>query len=135
MAPEEKIAMSHRFEVKIYYEDTDAGGVVYYGNYLRYLERARTEFLAAHGLDIAERHAAGELYVVARVEIDYRKPARLGDILHITTEVQEVRAASLRLRHLILKGDLLIAEAVVTIAHTDLSGKPRRLPPIFSTLR
>lgn len=126
--------MAHSIEVKIYYEDTDAGGVVYYANYLRYLERARTEFLASRGIDIAARHAQGELYVVAHVELDYRKPARLGDVLHITTWIEELRPASMRLKHYILKGDILIVEARVVIAHTDITGKPRRLPPIFSTL-
>jgi len=71
---------------------------------------------------------------VARVEVSYRKSARLGDILRITTEVDEVRPASIRLKHLILKGDLLIAEALVTLAHTDINGKPRRLPPMFSAM-
>lgn len=126
--------MANRFEVKVYYEDTDAGGVVYYANYLRYLERARVEFLAAYGIDIFEQHARGELYVVGRVEIDYRKSAKLGDTLHITTTLGEMRAASLSLKHLILRGDSLIAEATVTIVHTDFNGKPSRLPKIFSTL-
>lgn len=126
--------MAHRFEVKVYYEDTDAAGIVYYANYLKFLERARTEYLADEGVDIATRHAMGEFYVVARAEIDYRKSARLGDILHITTDIEELRRASLRLRHLILHGDTLIAEARITIANVDSKGRPHRFPPVFAAI-
>lgn len=67
--------MDHRIKVKIYYEDTDAGGVVYYANYLRYMERARTEFLAEHGINVAEHHHHGNFFVVTHVDIRYKRPA------------------------------------------------------------
>ena len=71
----------HRFKVKIYYEDTDAGGVVYYANYLHYMERARTEFLLEKGIDVSEYHNRGYLFAVVHVDISYKKPARHGEII------------------------------------------------------
>ena len=74
-----------RFPLRVYYEDTDAAGVVYYANYLKFMERARTEWLAALGFDLAEfEQSHGVLFVVARMEIEYRAPARLGDRLEAT---------------------------------------------------
>lgn len=83
--------MTHRFKIKVYYEDTDAGGVVYYGNYLRYMERARTEFLMDSGINVAEFHDAGYFFVVTHVDIKYKRPAKLGDIIEVTTEITELR--------------------------------------------
>ena len=118
----------HQISVKIYYEDTDAGGVVYYGNYLRYLERARTEFLLDHGISVAEFHHKGLFFAVTHVEISYKKPARLGDIINITTEIAEMKNASAVLKNLILRNDTLLAEAYVTFACIGKEGKPGRLP-------
>lgn len=127
--------MEGRLPIKVYYEDTDAGGVVYYANYLRYMERARTEFLAQRGIDVAEYHGKGVLFVVARVGIRYRSPARLGDRIEVTTEVTGMKAASITLRHRVLKEDALLAEAEVVLACTDRDGKPRRLPEECDELR
>lgn len=121
----------HGYSLKIYYEDTDAGGVVYYGNYLRYLERARTEFLLEHGINVAELHNEGLFFVVTHVEIYYRQPARLGDIIEVTTELKETRNASMTLKSRIFKSDTLLVEAYVTIACIDREGKPKRLPESF----
>src|SRR5208337_4234106 len=101
----------HQISVKIYYEDTDAGGVVYYGNYLRYLERARTEFLLDRGISVAEFHQKGLFFAVTHVEISYKRPARLGDIIKITTEIAEMKNASAVLKNLIFRNDTLLAEA------------------------
>lgn len=120
--------MSNRMKIKVYYEDTDAGGVVYYGKYLGYLERARTELLAAHGVIVSEFHRNGIYFVVVRVEIDYKRPARLGDIVEITTEVVERRNASMTLKQQVFKDDALLVEALVTFACVDQRGKPIRLP-------
>ncbi len=125
----------HQISVKIYYEDTDAGGVVYYGNYLRYLERARTEFLLDHGISVAEFHHQGLFFAVTHVEISYKKPARLGDILNITTEIAEMKNASAVLKNLILRNDTLLVEASVTFACLDKEGKPGRLPGELRALR
>jgi acyl-CoA thioester hydrolase len=120
--------VSNLMKIKVYYEDTDAGGVVYYGKYLGYLERARTELLAAHGVIVSEFHRNGIYFVVVRVEIDYKRPARLGDIVEITTEVVERRNASMTLKQQVFKDDALLVEALVTFACIDQRGKPIRLP-------
>ncbi|TAN42622.1 MAG: tol-pal system-associated acyl-CoA thioesterase [Nitrospirae bacterium] len=120
--------------IKIYYEDTDAGGVVYYANYLRYLERARTEFLFEHDINVAEFHDQGLFFVVTHVDIHYRRSARLGDVITVTTEVSELKNASLLLKHKILKDETLLIEAAVTIACIDTGGRPRRLPESFKRL-
>jgi acyl-CoA thioester hydrolase len=120
--------MTHRMKIKVYYEDTDAGGVVYYGRYLGYLERARTELLAEHGVIVSDYHREGIYFVVVRVEIDYRKPARLGEIVEVTTEVTETRNASMILKQQVLRQDALLVDALVTFACIDQKGKPIRLP-------
>lgn len=127
--------MTHSIKIKIYYEDTDAGGVVYYANYLRYLERARTEFLQDMGIIVAELHRQGIFFAVVRVDIAYKKPALLGDIIEVTTEVTDTKNASLVVRNQVLKDNLLLAEAHVTIACIDKEGKPRKLPESFKTLQ
>ena len=124
----------HRFKVKVYYEDTDAAGVVYYANYLRYMERARTEFLLEKGIDVAEHHNGGILFAVLRVEIDYKKPARLGVIIEVVTEVTETSRVTISLRQDIFKDDKLLVEGAVRLACIDGNGKPRRLPEEFSAL-
>ena len=127
--------MTHSLNVKIYYEDTDAGGVVYYANYLRYMERARTEFLAEYGINVAEYHDQGIFFVVTHVDIMYKRPARLGEIIYITTEVEELRKASMTIRNRIFKEDTLLVEALLTFACIDKDGKLRRLPDSFGALK
>jgi len=127
--------MAHTIKVKIYYDDTDAGGVVYYANYLRYMERARTEFLADYGINVAEHHHDGSFFVVTHVDISYKKPARLGETIDVTTEVLEVRNASMTIKNCILKDGCLLVEALVTFACIDAEGRPKRLPESFSPFR
>lgn len=127
--------MFHRFAVKIYYEDTDAGGVVYYANYLRYLERARTEFLLGHGINVAEFHNTGLFFVVTHVELHYKRPARLGETIEITTEVAEMKNASMALKSGVFRGAELLVDAVVTFACIDKNGRPHRLPEAFGNLK
>jgi acyl-CoA thioester hydrolase len=121
--------------VRVYYEDTDAGGVVYYANYLRYMERARTEFLLSRGIDVAEYHRRGYIFVVARVDIKYAKPARLGETIEVSTNVAELRRASLDVDHRVMRGDTLVAEARVKLVCTDEEGRPRRLPEEFEKIK
>lgn len=122
---------------RVYWEDTDGGAVVYYANYLRYLERARTEWLRAHGhsqLELAQRE--GLLFVVVSVQVDYRAPARLDDELEITCEPRAEGAASLRFAQRIYRRvpdaateRALLVEAGVRVACVDArSMRPRRLP-------
>lgn len=117
--------------VRVYYEDTDAGGVVYYANYLRFLERARTEWLRRLGCGREELRArAGWIFVVRRVEADYLRPARLDDLLSVQVRVIEAQGASLRFAQRICAEDgSELLRASVQVACVDAqSFKPRRLP-------
>jgi acyl-CoA thioester hydrolase len=105
------------WNVRVYYEDTDATGVVYYANYLRYLERARTEWLAAAGVTVhALEIEYNVVFVVHRLEIDYRRPARLGDLLTVTLAPVEQSRVRLVVAQEILRKDELISSARVTLA-------------------
>lgn len=124
----------HNHKVKIYYEDTDAGGVVYYANYLKYLERARTELLAERGIDVAEYHNKGFLFAVVNVDVQYKKPAVLGDVIDVTTEVTDVTNVTISIGHRIFRGSTLLVEATVRLACINKDGKARRLPEEFASL-
>ncbi len=123
--------MPHSVKIKVYYEDTDAGGVVYYARYLGYLERARTEFLLTHGVNVTDLHNLGYFFTVTHADIRYKKPARLGDMIEVITELDEIRHASFIVKHQILRDGILLIEASITIAYIDKNGKPYRLPDAF----
>ncbi|TAG77537.1 MAG: tol-pal system-associated acyl-CoA thioesterase [Burkholderiales bacterium] len=117
--------------VRVYYEDTDVAGVVYYANYLRFIERARTEWLRDAGFELAQiQNELAAVFVVRRVEADYHRPARLGDLLSVSCEPIEVGRARLIVRQRVEKNGELLFAAVVTLAYiaADLSG-PRAMPP------
>jgi acyl-CoA thioester hydrolase len=117
-------------EAKIYYEDTDCANVVYYANYLKYLERGRTEFLADHGFKVSELAAQGTVFVVARVEIDYRSSARLGETIVVKTWLAEMTRTSLLMGTTMTDkaSCRLIAEAQVRLVCVDSTGKIKRIP-------
>jgi acyl-CoA thioester hydrolase len=108
--------------------------VVYYGRYLGLLERARTEFLEDNGVNVAAFHAQGSFFVVTHVDIHYRRPARLGDVVTITSEVIETKKVSMTIKNRVLRDGTLLVEADVTIACVDQSGRPQRLPGAFHVL-
>ncbi len=116
--------------VRVYYEDTDAAGVVYYANYLKYMERARTEWLAARGFRLSElERESAIVFVVTRAEVAFRAPARLGDLLEVGVDVIEHGHARFIARQDILRNDELVAEATITLACLDRSTwKPRKMP-------
>ena len=116
-------------EVKIYYEDTDCGGVVYYANYLKYFERARTQYLEERGLSVAGLMKEGTVFVVVHAEVDYRSPARYGDRLIIETVVSGITAASLTFSHVIRerKSQRVVVEGSARLASVNGSGKVKRL--------
>jgi acyl-CoA thioester hydrolase len=120
----------HTIEAKIYYEDTDCGNVVYYANYLKYMERARTEFLADFGFSVSELAAQGTVFVVARVEIDYRSAARLGETIVVKTWIEEMTRTSILFSHIMSDKATgrLIAEAQARIVCVDGNGKIKRIP-------
>ncbi|ALA60989.1 acyl-CoA thioesterase [Nitrospira moscoviensis] len=116
-------------EVKIYYEDTDCGGVVYYANYLRYFERARTQYLEERGLSVAALMNEGTVFVVVHAEVEYRSPARYGDTLAIDTVVTDMSAASFTFAHVVKEKNSgrVIVEGSARLAATDGNGKVKRL--------
>lgn len=122
--------MNHLMEVKIYYEDTDCGGVVYYANYLRYMERARTEYMADRGASVKALMDLGYLFVIGHVDIDYRSSARYGDTLVVETWVSEVSAASLMFEHTMKEktSGRLIAECRAKAVCVGADVRPRRIP-------
>jgi len=126
--------MPHRYTVKVYYEDTDAGGVVYYANYLRYMERARTEYFLEHGINIPEFHGNGVFFVVTRLEATYRRPARLGETLDVTSKLLETKTVKATLRQQVLREGELLVDALLGFACIDKSGKPLRLPAAIEAL-
>lgn len=118
-------------EVRIYYEDTDAGGVVYHANYLRYMERGRTEFLREKGLSVRAMHDLGIIFPVVAIEANYRAPARLDDLLEVVTSIAEVRNSSFVASQQVIRKDdgKLLVEARVTLACVGEGMRARRLPP------
>jgi acyl-CoA thioester hydrolase len=116
-------------EVKIYYEDTDCGGVVYYANYLKYFERARTEYLEERGLSVARLMEEGTVFVVVHAEVDYRSSARYGDWLVVETVVSGMTAASFTFSHVIRERESrrVVVEGSARLAATDRNGKVKRL--------
>ncbi|MEO1503816.1 MAG: tol-pal system-associated acyl-CoA thioesterase [Pseudomonadota bacterium] len=122
------------FPVRVYYEDTDLAGIVYYANYLRFYERARTEWLRAVGVDQGSLQSEkGLVFAVRRVEVDYLLPAKFDDALTVTAEVDAVRGASLTMRQAILRGSEALSRAIVRIACVDAAGRPARLPAELKT--
>ena len=121
---------AHFFPIRIYYEDTDAAGLVYYANYLKYAERARTELLRVAGFEQERlRHETGLVFVVRHCTADYRAAARLDDDLVIETRVAGVGAATLDLAQEIHRGDDVLVALDFRIACLGRTGRPQRLPP------
>ncbi len=121
--------MNDSIEVRVYYEDTDCGGVVYYGKYLSYLERARTDFFDKRGIDLLKMMNDGIYFVVVHVDIHYRKSARYGDILLITSELEKVTQATVVFRHTITlkNSDTVISTSKIKLACVNRESKPVRL--------
>ena len=128
----------HRLPVRVYYEDTDATGLVYHANYVRYLERGRTDFLRAVGVSHSELGEGPDAsaFAVVRLEIDYRRAARLDDALTVRTLFDVVRGPRLVVRQSIARGDEVLVEAVVEVVCITLEGRARRPPPaLHETLK
>ena len=124
----------HILPLRVYYEDTDAAGIVYYANWLRFLERGRTEFLRLLGQEhSALREERDVNWVVRRCAIDYLKPARLDETIDIVTSCGELRGASLDMLQQARRGEEVLVRAELTIACMRSDGRPVRLPPIVRT--
>ena len=120
---------THLFPIRVYFEDTDVAGIVYYANYLRFMERARSDMLRLIGVDQRQALETGEgVYAVAEMAIRYRAPARLGDDLVVVTDIDAIRAASVLIHQRVMRGDEILTDAMVTAAFLTPEGRPRRQP-------
>ena len=123
------VGPEHHFALTVYFEDTDTAGIVYYANYLNFIERARSDMLRAAQIDQkAELDASGSAYAVAEVDIKYRRPAYLGDDLVIVSTIETVRAASVTIHQRVMRGTDRIADAMVTAAFLTSDQRPQRQP-------
>ena len=121
--------MTHRFGVKVYYEDTDLAGIVYYANYLKFIERGRTEWVASLGVDqIALKAQHGIVFAVRRVEADYLRPARFADDLVVETRLQTLGGARIVLDQAVLRAGERLFTASVTLVCLSEDGHAARLP-------
>jgi acyl-CoA thioester hydrolase len=119
----------HSFDLRVYYEDTDLAGLVYYANYLKFIERARSEWVRELGIDQAQlQRDAGIVFAVRHVTADYLSPARYDDILTVTTAPAQMTGARLVLHQRVLRGDQTLFEAQVTLVAIGADGAPTRLP-------
>jgi len=123
-------AQPFTFRCRVYYEDTDAGGVVYHSNYLKYFERGRTEYLRDRGFSVGEMARRGFVFPVVHLEIDYRAPALHDDLLRVETVVLEIRKSSFTLAQQVLRAidGKLLADGKVKLACVGPGMKPKRLP-------
>ncbi len=127
--------IEHVLPVRVYYEDTDFTGVVYHANYVRYFERGRSDFLRIAGADhtsLLEREDPAA-FVIVRMEIDFKRPARIDDALLVRTRWERLRGAKLNARQAIMRGQEVLCEALVFAACIDLQGRPRRPPSVLVT--
>jgi acyl-CoA thioester hydrolase len=119
----------HRFALRVYFEDTDTAGIVYYANYLRFMERARSDMLRAVGIDQRAAMERGEgVYAVAEVAIRYRGSAKLDDELVVVSTLKQVRAAACVIQQRVMRGDEILTDATVTAAFITNDGRPKRQP-------
>lgn len=120
--------MIHRKEIRVYYEDTDMAGIVYYANYLRFIERARSDWVREAGIDQLAMKESGVVFAVRRVEADYIAPARYGDVLEVRTTLDSLTSARMVMAQQVWCGEVLIFTANVLIVCIGAGGKPVRLP-------
>lgn len=121
-------AQSRALEVRVYFEDTDFSGNVYHAAYLKFMERARTEYLRARGIHHAELMASGMAFAVRHMQIDFFAPAHIDDLLQVLTVPAEVRGARIVLSQDVRRGDTVLVRAEVTVALLNEKGRPVRLP-------
>ncbi len=127
--------MSHTFPIRVYYEDTDMGGVVYHANYLRYIERARSDWVRRLGVDQNAMREEGIVWVVRRVESDFLAAARFEDELVVETSTRHVSNARLVMDQVVRRDGTVIFTAVVTAACMNAAGRPVRLPAEIRALK
>lgn len=122
-------AGAHRFAVRVYFEDTDAGGVVYHTSYLRFMERARSDMMRLAGIDQRGAIERGEgAYVVAGMGLRYRAPARLDDDLLVVSRIERIKGATCLVHQRVMRGSEMLVEAEVQVALIGPDGRPKRQP-------
>jgi acyl-CoA thioester hydrolase len=120
---------AHHYPVRVYFEDTDVSGIVYHANYLRFMERARSDMLRSLGIAQREAFESGEgVYAVADLSIKYRRPAKLDDDLIVISRVAAIGAATATIHQRVMRGVEMLTDAVVTAAFLTPAGRPRRQP-------
>ncbi len=120
--------MSHQFNLRVYYEDTDLAGIVYYANYLKFIERARSTMVLDAGIDQLEMHRDGLVFAVKKVEADYKGSAKLNDALRVETKLQQLTGAKIVFAQDVYCGKTLIFCALVTVVCITSEGKITRFP-------
>jgi acyl-CoA thioester hydrolase len=131
--PKDETMIAHRFDIRVYYEDTDLAGIVYYANYLRFIERGRSEWLRSLGIDqTALKRDFGLVFAVRRVEADYLRPAILDDLLTVQTAIVTLSGARIVLDQSVLRGAQVLFSARVTLVCLTARGTPTRIPPELS---
>lgn len=116
-----------KFSVRVYYEDTDFSGNVYHANYLKYCERARSDYLRVMGIDQNAMFAKGEAFVVRRMNCEFLRPAKFEDVLEVETRLIEMAGARFELEQIVKRGAETLFSATVTVAVVDASGRPKRI--------
>ncbi len=120
--------MTHRFPIRVYYEDTDLAGIVYYANYLKFIERARSEWVRELGIDQVQMKTDGLVFAVRRVEADYLAPARYDDELIVETTMEPGSGVRMVVKQDVLRGKEVLFSAIVTIICMTVEGSVARLP-------
>ncbi|WP_095588285.1 tol-pal system-associated acyl-CoA thioesterase [Actibacterium ureilyticum] len=120
--------MTHTLPIRVYYEDTDLAGIVYYANYLKFIERGRSEWVREMGIDQNALKAAGYVFAVRRVEADYLRPAKFDDLLTVETVMGPIKGAQFVMDQRVLRGDAVLFTASVTVVVINDAGRAARLP-------
>lgn len=121
----------HKLPLRVYYEDTDFGGIVYYANYLKFIERGRSEWVREMGIDQIAMKKAGVVFAVRRVEADYLSPAFYDDQLDVLTQLEKITPARMICAQQVRRGETVLFEACVTVVCIGAGGAPVRLPEIL----
>ncbi|WP_255415123.1 tol-pal system-associated acyl-CoA thioesterase [Tropicimonas sp. IMCC34011] len=125
------MSAAHRLPVTVWYEDTDMGGIVYHANYLKFVERGRSAWIAELGIDQEALRQTGTVFAVRRIEADYLAPARFADNLVVETRIRSIGPARCDMRQSVLRGETVLFDARVTLVAMGPSGRPTRLPAML----
>jgi acyl-CoA thioester hydrolase len=124
--------MTKTYPIRVFYEDTDFSGYVYHANYLKYCERARSDYLRVIGVDQNAMFAAGQAFVVRKMDCEFLRPAKFEDLLEVETKLVEMGGARFELAQIVKRGAEEIFKAKVTVAIIGSGGRPQRIPPEFT---